>query len=169
MSLSTRILTRFRFGTLELFKAFPRAAQAGKRRLSQLRRKPSANVPRSLLARAVTAFLVIAVVVVIGTLGMHALEGWTYLDSFYFTSFIATGQGPPGNLVVNDPAGKVFASILAFVSVGTVVTALLFLFGPFLGRLIRSGEEKVEKLERELVDEIERHEGRRPGNEHPGS
>ena len=81
---------------------------------------------------------------------MHAIEGWSYLDAFYFTSFIATGQGPPSNLVVNDAAGKVFSSVLAFVSVGTVITALLFLFGPFLGQVIRAGEEKVGELEKEI-------------------
>jgi voltage-gated potassium channel len=108
------------------------------------------RIPRSFWKRALYSFFLIATIVIIGTLTMHALEGWSYLDSFYFTSFIATGQGPPGNLVVNDAPGKIVASVLAFVSVGTVITALLFLFGPFLGRVMRAGEEKVEELEREI-------------------
>jgi hypothetical protein len=108
------------------------------------------RIPRSFWRRAFYSFLLIAAIVFIGTFSMRALEGWSYLDSFYFTSFIATGQGPPGNLVVNDAAGKVFASVLAFVSVGTVITALLFLFGPFLGSVIRAGEEKVEEIEKEI-------------------
>lgn len=118
----------------------------------QPRKIQGGRIRRSFWARAVAAFAVIAAVVTLGTVVMHALEGWSYLDSFYFTSFIATGQGPPGNLLVSDPAGKVFASILAFVSVGTVVTALLFLFGPFLARVIRAGEEKVEKIEKEIQE-----------------
>jgi uncharacterized oligopeptide transporter (OPT) family protein len=81
---------------------------------------------------------------------MHAIEGWSYLDSFYFTSFIATGQGPPGNLQPASDLGKVFSSVLAFISVGTVITALLFLFGPFLGRILRVGEEKLEEAERKV-------------------
>ena len=105
---------------------------------------------RSFWHRAAYSFGLIVGIVLIGTFGMHLIEGWSYLDSFYFTSFLATGQGPPGNLVVNDPSGKVFSSILAFVSVGTVITALLFLFGPFLGRLLREGEETLEKIEKEL-------------------
>jgi len=68
------------------------------------------RIPRSFWRRAVYSFLLIAAIVVIGTLTMHALEGWSYLDSFYFTSFIATGQGPPGNLAVNDAGGKIVAS-----------------------------------------------------------
>ncbi len=97
----------------------------------------------------------ILAVVAIGTLAMHAIEGWSYLDSFYFTSFIATGQGPPGNLLPDNPTGKVFSSVLAFVSVGTVITALLYLFGPFLGRILQAGEEKLEEIGRE-VEERER-------------
>ena len=97
----------------------------------------------------------LATVVIIGTLAMHAIEGWSYLDSFYFTSFIATGQGPPGNLQPASALGKVFSSVLAFVSVGTVITTLLFLFGPFLGRVLRAGEEKLEKVEKEVEREVE--------------
>jgi voltage-gated potassium channel len=110
--------------------------------------RPSVHrLPRSFVKRALYSFALIAAVVVIGTIGMHLLEGWSYLDAFYFTCFIATGQGPPPNLFPASGASKIFASILAFVSVGTVITALLFLFGPFLGRLLRAGEEKIEELE----------------------
>jgi len=108
------------------------------------------HVPRSFLVRALYSFILIAVVVLAGTVAMHAIEGWSYLDSFYFTSFIATGQGPPANLDPQTSVGKVFSSVLAFISVGTVVTALLFLFGPFLGRVLRAGVERVEEVEREF-------------------
>ena len=90
-----------------------------------------------------------------GTVAMHAIEGWSYLDSFYFTSFIATGQGPPGDLQPVSALGKVFSSVLAFVSVGTVITALLFLFGPFLGRLLKAGEERLGEVEKEVEREFE--------------
>ena len=123
-----------------------KAAAAGKRRM---------KMPESLLVRAAYALLLIAAVEVIGTVAMHLIEGWSYLDSFYFTSFIATGQGPPGNLQPDSPTGKVFSSLLAFVSVGTVITALLFLFGPFLRRVLREGEEVLEEVERE-VKELEK-------------
>jgi len=108
------------------------------------------HVPHSFLVRALYSFTLIAVVVLAGTIAMHIIEGWSYLDSFYFTSFIATGQGPPANLDPQTSVGKVFSSVLAFISVGTVVTALLFLFGPFLGRVLRVGVEKVEEAGREM-------------------
>ena len=107
------------------------------------------RVPRSFLTRAVYSFLLIALVVAVGTLGMHAIEGLSYLDAFYFTSMIATGQGP--NYTPATALGKVFAALLAFVSVGTVIAALVFLFGPFFGAVLRTGIEKIEEeAEKEL-------------------
>jgi len=108
------------------------------------------NLSHSFLLRAFYSFILIAAVLLVGTAAMHAIEGWSYLDSFYFTSFIATGQGPPAALNPQTDLGKVVSSVLAFVSVGTVITALLFLFGPFLGRVLRAGVEKVEEVEREV-------------------
>jgi voltage-gated potassium channel len=125
-------------------------AGAGRRTAGTRRPAGVSRIPRSFFRRAAYSFGLIAAVLLIGTLGMHWIEGWSYLDSFYFTSFIATGQGPPANLNPATSSGKVFASVLAFVSVGTVITALLFLFGPFLGRLLRAGEEKIVELEREV-------------------
>ena len=131
-------------------KSSPDQVEGAGTQLVQARR-----VPKSVWRRAVYSFILVAAVVVFGTLAMHFIEGWSYLDSIYFTSFIATGQGPPPNLAPNDEAGKLFASLLAFVSVGTVITALLFIFGPFLGRVIREGGEKLEEIGRE-VEEFER-------------
>jgi ABC-type phosphate transport system permease subunit len=109
----------------------------------------SRRIPRSFIRRAVYSVLLVAVVVLLGTICMHLIEGWPYLDSFYFTSMIATGQGPPAGLDPQSPLGKVFASLLAFVSVGTVVSALIFLFGPFFGRVFRLEVEKIEEAEKE--------------------
>ncbi len=111
-------------------------------------RKPL-RIPHSFFTRAAYSVLLIAGVVLLGTVSMHLIEGWSYLDSFYFTSFVATGQGPPANLDPQSPFGKVFASVLAFISVGTVISALLFLFGPFFGRVFRVGVERIEEVERE--------------------
>ena len=136
-----------------LFKTFPISkgnggagvAERGVRRMKRRRK-----IPESFWARAAYSIALIAAVEAAGTVAMHAIEGWSYLDSFYFTSFIATGQGPPGNLQPITSLGKVFSSLLAFVSVGTVITALLFLFGPFLGRVLKAGEETLEEVGREV-------------------
>ena len=86
--------------------------------------------------------LVVAVTAA-GTIGMHLIENMRYIDAFYFMSMIATAQGPA--LMPATDAGKIFASFISFISVGTVVAALGFLFGPFFGKLWRVGVVKLEE------------------------
>ncbi len=93
--------------------------------------------------RGAYSFVLVVSIMTIGTVGMHALEHLSYLDAFYFMSMIATAQGPSS--MPQTVAGKLFAAMMAFVSVSAVVAALGFLFGPFFGRLWRVGVEKVEK------------------------
>jgi voltage-gated potassium channel len=90
----------------------------------------------------------------IGTVGIHYLEGWAYIDSFYFMSMLVTAEGPP-----NAPAtdgGKLFASLMAFIGVGSVVTASVYLFGPVFGALWRRGVYEFEKDIHAVEREIER-------------
>ena len=100
---------------------------------------------RSAYKRGLFSFLIVTVVMTIGTLGMHALEGLSYLDAFYFMSMIATAQGP--TITPLTAGGKIFAALISFISVGAVVAALGFLFGPFLGQLWKI---RVEIIEEEL-------------------
>ena len=101
--------------------------------------------------RALYSLGLVVGVMFVGTIGIHSIEKLSYIDAFYFMSMIATSQGPP--FLIHSSEGKIFASIMAFVSVGLVVAALGFLFGPFFGKLWRIG---VIKLEEEL-HLIERH------------
>ena len=103
----------------------------------------------SLFRRATYSLVIIITVLSVGTLGFHAIEHYSYINSFYVTSMIATGQGPPTAPITN--LGKIFASVMAFVSIGSVVFALGFLFGPFFGRLLKIGEEKLKKEEEALA------------------
>ncbi|MGI0092397.1 MAG: hypothetical protein ACREBS_11885 [Nitrososphaerales archaeon] len=87
--------------------------------------------------RTVFAVVAIAVVMTIGTVGTKFLAGWDWINSFYFMSMIATAQGPP-----NAPPNfwsKIFISVMAFVSIGTLVTAIGTIFGPFLGYVFHKG------------------------------
>ena len=85
----------------------------------------------------------LALVLFVGTVGVHWIEGSSYLDAFYLTSMIATAQGPSQAPVT--AAGKLFVALMAFVSVGTVVASIGFLFGPFLGQLWRIGHDRWEE------------------------
>ena len=99
----------------------------------------------SVVTRGIYCLVLTAGMLLFGTCGMRRLEGFSYLDAFYFTSMIATGQGVPPLITPVTSAGKLFSSLLAFVSVGTMVTTLGFVFGPFLGRLWKIGAIKFEE------------------------
>ncbi len=95
--------------------------------------------------RALYCLFLIGFMLGFGTWGMHHFESFSYLDSFYFTSMIATGQGPPPAIAPITSAGKLFACLMAFISMGFMVAALGFLFGPFLGQLWKVGVMKFEE------------------------
>ena len=102
---------------------------------------------RSFWKRGLWSFSLIACILLIGTVGIHLIEGFSYLDAFYFMSMIATAQGPATAPVT--AWGKMFTALIAFVSVGAGLASLGFVFGPFLGTLLHVGVEKVEEeLER---------------------
>lgn len=102
--------------------------------------------------RGLYCLILVSIVQLIGTFGLHVIENFSYMDAFYFTSMIATGQGPAPTVAPVTAAGKLFTSLLAFISVGTMVASLGFLFGPFMGRLWKIGiikfEEELEHLKK---------------------
>ena len=95
--------------------------------------------------RGFYTLILVITVLGIGTIGLHLIEKFSYLDSFYFISMIATGQGPAPSLGVSTSLGKLFVSFMAFVSVGSMLASFGFLFGPFMGKLWRIGVFKLEK------------------------
>ncbi len=98
---------------------------------------------RSPLKRGIISLILVTGVVIIGTVVLHFLENMPYIDSFYFISMIVTAQGPA--MAPKTAAGKIFISLLSFVSIGVIVAALGFIFGPFLGRLWHIGIENLEE------------------------
>lgn len=102
--------------------------------------------------RVFYALSAIGTVMVVGTVGFHQIEGMSWVNAVYFESMIATGQGPPITLVTN--AGKIFASVMAFVSVGSVISALLVTLAPILSQLWREGIEKAERDARSLEKDL---------------
>ncbi len=103
---------------------------------------------RSAWRRGIYSFGILVFVLGFGTLGMHSLEKMSWLDSFYFISMIATAQGAA--TIPSTVGGKLFAACMAFVSVGSAVAALGFIFGPMLGQLWRVGVQHLEEEEKKL-------------------
>ena len=112
------------------------------------------RLTRTALRRLFWAILGIGLILVLGTVGFHLVAGLSPVDSFYFESMLATGQGPPFPLTTNG--SKIFASIMAFVSVGSVVSTLLFAVGPVVRRFWREEVERIEEGARHLEQEVER-------------
>ena len=110
---------------------------------------------RTAIRRLLWAILGIGVILVIGTVGFHLIAGLSPIDSFYFESMLATGQGPP--FVLTSNGSKIFASIMAFVSVGSVVSTLLFAVGPVVRRFWSEEVERIEAGARTIERELERH------------
>ncbi len=123
----------------------------------------STSVPlysASALRRVFYGVTGIALIMIIGTIGFHELEGMNYVNAVYFESMLATGQGPP--LQLNTDAGKIFASVMAFVSVGSVITTLVFTLGPILAMIWRETLERAEQEAKKLEERIETRKDDRP-------
>jgi hypothetical protein len=112
------------------------------------------NHPLSPLAkRTGLSFAAILIVIGVGMIGMKALSpGWTWIDSFYFMAMLGTAEGPP----ITPPTfwGEIFAGVMAFVSIGTLITAAGIIFGPALGYLFQRGrhfaDEELHRADEEL-------------------
>ena len=104
------------------------------------------------LRRAVYAISGIVVVMIVGTVGVHLIEGMNYVNAGYFESMLATGQGPP--LQLTTDTGKLFASVMAFVSVGSVITTLVFTLGPILATVWRESLERVEGEAKKIEEDM---------------
>ena len=103
--------------------------------------------------RTLLSIVIVIIVLSVGTEVIVLLEGWSYVDAFYFISLIATTQGPARNPATD--AGKLFAAIMAFISVGAVLSAAAFLFGPLVGTLLKDGFDYLEKEELRLKGRLE--------------
>ncbi len=104
--------------------------------------------------RALFSIVILAIVMAIGTIGMMVLEGWDPVTSFYFMALLATAEGPA--LSPLTVAGKLFASLMAFVSIGAAISAITFTFGPLFGYALREGFAYIEKEDDKLKTRIER-------------
>jgi biotin transporter BioY len=114
-----------------------------------------AHLPRTAVRRLIYALCGIGVVLIAGTIGFELVAGLSAVNAFYFESMLATGQGPPIPLTSDN--SKIFASVMAFISVGSVVSTLLFAVGPVVRRFWKEEVERIEQGARRIEADIERH------------
>ena len=94
----------------------------------------------------------VVLVLVVGVVGFHQLEGMRWVDAVYFESMLAAGQGPPISLTTDW--GKIFASVMGFVSVGTVLVSLVVNIGPIMSQIWRESLEQLETDAKRLEQDI---------------
>lgn len=135
-------------------EAYPIFGKYGRGRLAQ-----------SIYRRAAFSVSLVISLLAAGTIAFHYIEHYSWVTSFYFVSMLATAEGPPFSPVT--ALGQIVASIFAFVSIGSVIFALAFIFGPFIARLARASgegfkkeEERIKKAEKSLGRKIAKYEKR---------
>jgi hypothetical protein len=81
----------------------------------------------------------------VGTWVFHQVEGWSYLDSFYFSAISAATVGY-GDFAPKTPAGKLLTVFFVFSGIGVLVALLT----RFADALVQSAREDQERLHQHL-------------------
>ena len=81
----------------------------------------------------------------VGTLVFSRIEGWSYLDSFYYSAVTAATVGF-GDFTPKTPAGKLLTVVYMFCGIGLLVALLT----RFAEALILSAREDQERLHQRL-------------------
>ncbi len=126
--------------------------------VEDLRATRRAEARRRRVRRAALSLVALGLVLSAGTAGFYAIANVGWVDAFYFECMLATGQGPP--FALTSDSAKLFASFMAFVSVGSVLTSLVFTLGPIVARSWREWSERFEREVRKAEGDLERWEKR---------
>ena len=81
--------------------------------------------------RIAYVIVIILILLSIGTLFYHRVEGWRYLDSLYFSSYTITTVGY-GDFVPKTDIGKIFTIIYIFTGVAIVLYGLSLMASHFV-------------------------------------
>jgi voltage-gated potassium channel len=90
--------------------------------------------------------IILFTIFIIGTVGFHFIEGWSFVDSFYacITTLSTVGYG---DFVPETTAGKFFAVFIIIFGVGMMFYSLILMAETFIEARLRSllGRGKLEK------------------------
>ncbi len=95
------------------------------------------------LAMAVFSILIL---LVSGTIVFHYIEGWGWIDSFYFTGVTLTTVGY-GDLAPDTDVGKIFTVIISFTGVAVVFYSLSVIAIGYFAKQQEIIEHQVTRLQ----------------------
>ncbi|MCX6753413.1 MAG: potassium channel family protein [Candidatus Nomurabacteria bacterium] len=96
---------------------------------------------------------IVFVILLAGTIVYHALEGWSYLDSLFFSVTTLTTVGYGGNdLIPHSTASKIFTMVYIFLGLGIILSFINTIARhaqkepSVTHALVKEGKEILEKL-----------------------
>jgi len=92
------------------------------------------------------ALLILFTVFIVGTIGFHSIEKWSFIDSFYVTITTLSTVGY-GDFTPRTAEGKFFTVFIIIFGVGTMFYSLVLMAETFIEARLRSllGRGKLEK------------------------
>lgn len=93
------------------------------------------------------ALLILFTVFIVGTIGFHSIEKWSFIDSFYVTITTLSTVGY-GDFTPRTAEGKFFTVFIIIFGVGTMFYSLVLMAETFIEARLRSllGRGKLEKI-----------------------
>lgn len=91
--------------------------------------------------KLIYAFVLITILLSIGTFYLHYNESWSYVDALYFSTITLTTVGY-GDLVPTKDSTKIFISIYAIFGIGT----MLYVLGSVIGKHVEEQEHNFLRL-----------------------
>ena len=93
----------------------------------------------------------LASVIAIGTVFFHYVEGWSWIDAYFFTVVTLSTVGY-GSLVPATPLGKIAATVLIFAGLGIFAAAIQHFSNMTLTNRLRRRRAEREKQREDRPD-----------------
>jgi voltage-gated potassium channel len=107
--------------------------------------------------RIMTAFVLIFILLTVGTVAYSTLESWSYVDSFYFTAMTITTVGY-GDLVPTTDVSKLFTVFFSFTGISIALVILVSLGKSYYDRERRAIHYRIKAyMERKKAQKKPKH------------